>query len=528
MRTIRLLIIFAAVLLPCAAARAADSDCPTCRWFHSQALGADRMYHIFLPPGYDRDTNARYPVIYLLHGYNFARNHPEQSAPAEEVNHWVMQENIPEIATCLMTESSFEAADACLAARGVDAPNDVVSALRAEYPDLSLPLPPMIVVMPDGDNSFYMNRKDGLKLFPPEDGPDCVDGLCKGATGQHETYIAQDLVAHIDATYRTIADRGSRGIGGFSMGGIGSMFLLLRHPDIFSSVTSHSAVYTLMDWTSDPLFIGYAKDTTPEIMSLFTGGSGRLADLDKDYLQSYDPYYLLRDFNRSDVHIYFDTGEKDAFAGMKDFKTIKKFEAGLEKKGLPSRPAQHIIPATDGNGNGMHTGRFWRSRAGVILAFHAHAFGLIKGDAPASPSGAAAPAEASPQALAEKACALALAGDVRGLMGLAHPAMFNDFLQATARQFGLDHVQFLAMIEEGAKNNPATACAVAAATDAECPAARRVYRPRSEPGTALTLERCGEMRLEITQKSSNEPNTQVMPLVKINGQWHIDMAKTDN
>jgi S-formylglutathione hydrolase FrmB len=232
----------------------------------------------------------------------------------------------------------------------------------------------MIVVMPDGDNSFYMDRADGKALFPPMDGPEIVDGIRQGGTGKYETYISKDLVNNIDSTYRTIPDRDHRGIGGFSMGGIGSMFLLLRHPDIYCSVTAHSGVFTLSDWTKDPMFMSYARDTTPEIVSVLSpAGSGKPG---KEFLQSYDPYYLLRDFDRKDVHIYFDTGAKDAFAGMKDFQTIKKFSAGLEKKGLASSPAEHIIPGTDGNGNGVHTGRYWRSRVGVILTFHAQAFGM--------------------------------------------------------------------------------------------------------------------------------------------------------
>jgi S-formylglutathione hydrolase FrmB len=523
MRKLRFVFLLTLLLAPALAARAADTDCATCRWFHTQALDADRMYHIFLPPGYDENTDVRYPVIYLLHGYNFARNNPDLDAPAEEVNHWADQEKIPEIATCLMTESTFDAVDACLVKHGVDAPNDVVSALRGEVPDITLPLPPMIVVMPDGDNSFYMNRKDGKMLFPPEDGPDFVDGLYKGATGQHESYIALDLVAHIDSTYRTLADRGHRGIGGFSMGGIGSMFLLLRHPDIYSSVTSLSGVYTLSDWTSDPLFLGYAKDTTPEIMSLFTGGTGKLADLDMDYLQSYDPYYLLRDFNRTDISIYFDAGEKDAFTGMKDFKTIKKFSAGLEKKGLASSPAQHIIPATEGNGNGMHTGRYWRSRAGVILAFHAKAFGLLNGNKPAQ-ADAASVGAATPRALAELMCRLAENNDMRGIIGQVHPLMLNDFLYTIEQKHGMPRDQFFSLLEQDAKANPVSKCTVAAAEEAECAKSRRVYKSLTEPETSLSMESCGAIQLDMFE-GGGDPNREKMPVVKIGGQWYIDMSE---
>jgi S-formylglutathione hydrolase FrmB len=377
----------------------------------------------------------------------------------------------------------------------------------------------MIVVMPDGDNSFYMDRADGKALFPPIEGPEFVDGIRRGATGKYETYITKDLVDNVDSSYRTIADRDHRGIGGFSMGGIGSMFLLLRNPDVFSSVTSHSAVYTLTDWTSDPLFIGYAKDTTPEIMSLFTGGTGRLADLDKKYLESYDPYNLLRDFNRTDVHIYFDTGEKDAFAGMKDFKTIKKFAAGLEKKGLPSRPAQHIIPATDGNGNGMHTGRYWRSRVGVTLAFHARAFGLLD---PAT--GQAVPdAQLSPDALGRALCRHGLAGDVRGIMSLVHPVQLEDFL-ASARDQGMDPEQFLAMIETEARKRPLKSCEVLDTAESACEPGGGAYESPAGAARNLTFERCGALYIRIVQ-DEEETTEQQIPAMKIQGRWYIDVPR---
>lgn len=42
-------------------------------------------------------------------------------------------------------------------------------------------------------------------------------------TGDWETYIAEDLVSYVDRHYRTIANRMSRGLGGHSMGGYGTI-----------------------------------------------------------------------------------------------------------------------------------------------------------------------------------------------------------------------------------------------------------------------------------------------------------------
>jgi len=52
-----------------------------------------------------------------------------------------------------------------------------------------------------------------------------------------ETILIEELIPHIDATYRTIADRSGRGIEGFSMGGYGAAFLGVKYHQSFSSIS---------------------------------------------------------------------------------------------------------------------------------------------------------------------------------------------------------------------------------------------------------------------------------------------------
>lgn len=373
--------IFAALLTIALAlpASAFETKCQTCPFFHSDALGADIAYRIFLPPGYDKDTDRRYPVVYLLHGYNFVRNNPEKEVPREGVNHWMDQERIPEIGTCLMTVSTTAALDKCITAGGIESPNDIVSSLLAEYPGVKLPLPPMIIVTPDGRNSFYMDRLDGKPLFPPEDGPDYVNGLFKGATGQFETYITRDLVAFIDKTYRTMPDRAHRGIGGFSMGAVGSMLLALKHQDLFSSVTALSATFSLEERFNNPFDFSYVKETIPESLSVMvplnaSGAPSKKYDI--NYVRKNDPGSVAKNLDKINLAVYFDAGDNDFFSGKNSFETFKKFDKILRDKGLTPAPAVHVIKGDDGNGKGLHTSRYWRSRVAVILEFHAKAFGM--------------------------------------------------------------------------------------------------------------------------------------------------------
>lgn len=51
---------------------------------------------------------------------------------------------------------------------------------------------------------------------------------------QYETFVAKECVAHIDQNYRTKAQRNYRALTGNSMGGHGTLFLAIRHSDVFS------------------------------------------------------------------------------------------------------------------------------------------------------------------------------------------------------------------------------------------------------------------------------------------------------
>ena len=84
----------------------------------------------------------------------------------------------------------------------------------------------MIFVFPDAYNKL------GGSLY-----------LSSPTIGDYETYITRELVDSIDANYRTIKHRDSRGITGCSMGGDGSIYLALKYPDVFSVAAPFSATY---------------------------------------------------------------------------------------------------------------------------------------------------------------------------------------------------------------------------------------------------------------------------------------------
>jgi hypothetical protein len=55
-------------------------------------------------------------------------------------------------------------------------------------------------------------------------------------TGNWEAFVSRELIAWVDARYRTLASSRSRGIAGDRMGGHGAIRLGMRHPEVFGAV----------------------------------------------------------------------------------------------------------------------------------------------------------------------------------------------------------------------------------------------------------------------------------------------------
>lgn len=94
-------------------------------------------------------------------------------------------------------------------------------------------IPPMLVVFPNGTGaSMWCDSKDG--------------------TVPMESVVIDDLVPHVDATFRTIASRRGRIVEGFSMGGAGAGRLGLRRPDLFAGVSMLGAGPMQLDFMDAP------------------------------------------------------------------------------------------------------------------------------------------------------------------------------------------------------------------------------------------------------------------------------------
>ncbi|MBI4494439.1 MAG: OpgC domain-containing protein [Chloroflexi bacterium] len=87
---------------------------------------------------------------------------------------------------------------------------------------------PLLVVLPQGEYSYWVNY--------PDDGPRWAD------------YVANDLVRHIDSSFRTLPSAEHRAIGGLSMGAHGALQLAFNYPHVFRAAGSHSPSLYEEDW----------------------------------------------------------------------------------------------------------------------------------------------------------------------------------------------------------------------------------------------------------------------------------------
>jgi len=147
------------------------------RTIKSNILKADRNYAIYLPAGYD-ETDRSYPVLYLLHG------------GGDDHTGWVQFGQVQHIADKAIAEGKAA---------------------------------PMIIVMPDANTTRRGYFNDIRGDF------------------NYEDFFFQELIPHIEKTYRVRSERRYRAIAGLSMGGGGTIFYSLHQPEMFAAAAPLSA-----------------------------------------------------------------------------------------------------------------------------------------------------------------------------------------------------------------------------------------------------------------------------------------------
>jgi S-formylglutathione hydrolase FrmB len=187
-----------------------------------------------------------------------------------------------------------------------------------------------IIVTPDGARTFYVNSKDGRELY--------------------ENFFIKEFIPAIERRYRAIATRAGRGIGGFSMGGYGALRFAFKYPQMFASVSAHSAA----------LF----EDLPESFTALFNRNLRAFGEpIDPAYWKQNTPFTLARAaLNLAGLKIYFDCGRSDDYGFDAGAEILHRL---LEQRKIPHE--FHIYP-------GRHSGAYVAEHLDESLAFHSRTF----------------------------------------------------------------------------------------------------------------------------------------------------------
>ena len=158
-------------------------------FYHSNVVGDDRDFYVYMPPSYDVSAEQRYPVLYLLHGFS------------DEANAWTLIGRANVILDNLIAQGKAK---------------------------------PMIVVMPLCYGTGEIVAHGGLVTR--------ARGLSAASYEKFGEALVQEVIPMVESTYRVKTDRESRAIAGLSMGGSEALIIGLNNLDRFAYLGAFSSV----------------------------------------------------------------------------------------------------------------------------------------------------------------------------------------------------------------------------------------------------------------------------------------------
>jgi len=264
----------------------------------STLLKRNVNYAVLLPENYNTSTNT-FPVVYLLHGFG-----DNQTA-------WYKFGLIQYYSDLYASETM-----------------------------------PAIYIMPQGFNSYYINKFNGN--FPYMD------------------FFTNELVPEIDSIYRTKKDKSQRAVMGFSMGGYGAFILPALNPEIFTVSVSLS-----MSFRTDEQYIAESQDAFNYQWASNFGGNGSVGSSRiTDYFKLNSPFY------------FFKEGDLEPFNGIRFFIDCGDDEESLSftNNSLHSIMRDQSIAHEYRVSNGGHSWDYWKKSLPDAFRFIANSFQGINYD----------------------------------------------------------------------------------------------------------------------------------------------------
>jgi len=140
--------------------------------FPSPSTNTSRRAFVYTPPGYEKDSKTKYPVLYLQHGWG------------EDETAWSNQGRANLIMDNLIADGKIK---------------------------------PFIIVMTYGMTNEV--KFGGIRNFKIE---------------PFQTVLINELIPYVDTNFRTLANRENRAMAGLSMGGMETKTITLNNPDVFA------------------------------------------------------------------------------------------------------------------------------------------------------------------------------------------------------------------------------------------------------------------------------------------------------
>jgi len=258
----------------------------------STILGRDVKYTIYLPGDYET-SDRTYPVVYLLHGFT------------DDNTGWLQFGEINRYADKAIANGT---------------------------------IPPMIIVMPNGDSSFYINAYDGKENY--------------------EDFFVKEFMPAIEKNYRIKAEKRYRGIAGLSMGGYGTLIYALKYPNLFAAAAPFSAAV----WDDNEL-INMPQPSWDNVLGKLYGKDLKNKDRLTETWYKNSPLKIVETTSAEElkkVRYWIDCGDDDFLT-----KGNCLLHIALTEKRVP-----HEFRVRDGG----HTWTYWRTGITDALKFIGDSF----------------------------------------------------------------------------------------------------------------------------------------------------------
>lgn len=167
-------------------------------YYFSKSSNRMRPVYIYTPPGYEKETSKKYPVLYLQHGMG------------ENETGWGSQGYAGLIMDNLIAEGKAK---------------------------------PFIIVMENSSVNLGGMRRPSAPSAQPQNAPGNTPrpGGGMNFAAEFEKVLFNDLIPYIEANYRVIANTENRAMAGLSMGGMQTRSIVISNPEKFAYIGMFSS-----------------------------------------------------------------------------------------------------------------------------------------------------------------------------------------------------------------------------------------------------------------------------------------------